>query len=1474
MSKERGGASAPQISGASRGGAGAQILGPAGARGPLGGVVRPGRRRPRGALGFASLALVLAVAPLALSQPGGQPAPAASAVPAAAPTTSAPSATAAPTTAAPGATAAPTTAAPSATAAPTTAAPGVTAPAAPAVQPFAPPMSVGRKQAPPPPPPTPAQLAALAALEKEASAYEKAARDYRSAITRIVQHHYEDRRRRILSSLDREIEIERKGLRDAREEAIRRLEVFVERYSGPNAHPENTPDAMFRLAALYEERARTDNDASEDLSVALLPAIALYKRVIREFPQYRELAGIYYYLGHALNDSVRFPEAQQVWRSLVCHNKYPYPVETDPKDPTRDIVGKLPQDHDNDYWTGWEARHPTPIGSTPGGRALQARKGARGRAPVTEDETAYVDPYTDDCQPIPQKTALGAEPRYVAEVWWQIGDYHFNEIDRAGGPFNYNRAESAYRQSIKYKKPPVHGVAMYKLAWTYFKQQRYETSVRQFIELLRYTDEQEKLTGDPGADFRAEAYTYIAGSLTYLDFVGPGPDEPYVPRNDVLDVETDPRMAEQKMRIAIDRVQDPKLIPQDQKWTVEIYKALALEFKELNQYRNTIEVSEILLKKWPMHRDAPVVQNQIADIYDTLTSQSREGTAERAMNSAKALEARTKLAQYVGTTPWVEANKDDPEAIQTAERLVRGGLRRAAADHTNAGSALVQQALTVGDKETRDPIFERALGEYRLAAQGWAGYLAQDENAPDAYESRYWLADAHHMVVVITVAMDRSPATHEIEQARSSAVGVRDSNEDDKYLQPAAYMVVDTAHQALLDRHKLFQRTSGAEGIEPREKVKIVGEGDQQRVVAEPLPPQVQAAVTARDEYIQRVPPALDAPKNLDLYAFQAADYYFLYGQFAEARKRMEPIYEAQCGKTEFGYKAWERLTTMSNLENNVEQSRKLAEAALTRSCAVSEEQKLKEGDIARPTISRGYYIDAARAFEKAEKMPDGPARVAAWREAAALYKVALEKAPARDEAPEAAMNGAYCYKQVGDYDQAIEMYSLFIKEYGSEENLSKLEKGDPGANPPKNPDPKRYAERVKYLKQAYDALSAAYVLFFNYRSAAETYDTIARNGRFEQAARRDAARNSVLLYANIGERDKMTASRATFMSLNPPPEQKADIDFLVASADLKAWDERGADEGPNRAARTKATQSMEAYYAANKNNPAASGYVVQAAYHASKMRAAGGDPKARDWCKNTMTAFTSFRNSATGDKVKALGSVQADMAAECAYKAIDDRIKAEFDYDTGHHRYEGVIDQVKRAFEADITKANDRYWKELQEVITAYESRPWSVAARARQGSLYDSCRTGLYNARPPGLRLYTDKEEKLLKLAETSDREDLQETADALRQNRREQWRAARERLLNDADKAMVKFYVESVVWAKAWKVRNPAVDLAIQRLAFFTDILGDAKLREWSQGVIDPETKRPFEYKDGLFLRTRPGMTPPLAPDGLPLPLPVVP
>ena len=184
------------------------------------------------------------------------------------------------------------------------------------------PVPTFRPHAPPLPPPTPQQTAALDALRQEAEAYERGARDYKDTITTLVTLHYEEKKKAILGGLDHEIGIEKDELKKARENAIKQLEVFVDRYSGANAQPEATPDAMYRLAALYEERARGDEDPNTDFAITLKPAVALYKRVIREFPKYGELAGIYYFLGHALNDSRRVDEAQQVWRSLVCHNHY------------------------------------------------------------------------------------------------------------------------------------------------------------------------------------------------------------------------------------------------------------------------------------------------------------------------------------------------------------------------------------------------------------------------------------------------------------------------------------------------------------------------------------------------------------------------------------------------------------------------------------------------------------------------------------------------------------------------------------------------------------------------------------------------------------------------------------------------------------------------------------------------------------------------------------------------------------------------------------------------------------------------------------------------------------------------------------------------------------------------------------------------------------------------------------------------
>src|SRR6201999_860239 len=124
-----------------------------------------------------------------------------------------------------------------------------------------------------------------------------------------------------------------------------------------------------------------------------------------------------------------------------------------------------------------------------------AKKGAAAAAPAKatialadQEERKFVDPY-DGCVPLPQKTEPGQDPRYLAEMWWQLGNFHFDQIDPHGGPYNLNRAVSAYDRSMEYKTPPIYGVAMYKQAWTYYKQQRYKTAVDWFVKLLRYADE-------------------------------------------------------------------------------------------------------------------------------------------------------------------------------------------------------------------------------------------------------------------------------------------------------------------------------------------------------------------------------------------------------------------------------------------------------------------------------------------------------------------------------------------------------------------------------------------------------------------------------------------------------------------------------------------------------------------------------------------------------------------------------------------------------------------------------------------------------------------------------------------------------------------------------------------------------------------------------------------------------------------------
>jgi hypothetical protein len=1225
-----------------------------------------------------------------------------------------------------------------------------------------------------------------------------------------------------------------------RDGAIARLEAFVARYSGANADPAATPDAMFRLAALYEERGRADR--RRGLEEGLRPAIALYRSIMDQFPAYEELAGVAYYLGHAYTDAGRLEEGQQAWRSLVCHNRYP--AVSDPSQADKLLVSPLPQDRDPVFWNDWYNRHQMPFDLLGPRQRERGGPGPEGSA----DELAFEDPYSG-CEPLPQKVLPDQEPRYVAEGWWQIGNYHFDQLD-AGGPYSNNRAMSAYEHSMQYHRPPVYGVSLYKAAWTKFKQHRYHAAVDGFIDLLREADKQEAKTGDAGGDLRAEAYTYIASALTYLDFEGPPAGDPTISRSDVLEMEPDALVAEEKMSVAISRVQNPRIVPQDEKWTPEIYKALAQEFVEITQNRNAVAVLELSLARFPLDRDAPKLRDRVATLYEQLARLAPEESAIRPEYVRRALEARTMLAAYVGDTEWTRHNRDDHEAIDQAETLARRGLQSAAAEHTNQARALVGRAQAASDAEDQRRSLELAIEGYHLADTAWSAYIDQDPAAFDSYESRFWLADARYWGVVLQVTLGRTPPEPDVELAREAALDVRDSTEDDRYLQPAAYYLVSMSDQLLKAAHREYVDSGGVHGVAPREAVQFDGSGAERRPVETPLPLEVENAVIDRDGYNESIVFEEDPQRNGPLYAFQAADYYFVYGQFEEARRRFEPMMAEYCGKNEWGYKAWEKLISMSNFESDAARSRELAEGT---SCAFDEATKRAEEAIRKPVRQGVAYLEARDIYDAAEKLPEGEERDAKWRAAAAAYKLALDAAPDRDEAPEAAMNGAYAYKQVGEYDKAIEMYELFISRYGSDEKLAQVRDGDPAAEPPVAPAPEKYEDRVKFLKMAEDALASSYVLFFDYPRAAATFDQISRVPHFAEADRREAARQALTLSASLGDDAGMRRARQNLSALGASPRDLSEADFVIASAALKAYDPGSPATGTNEAARQAAEAAMRAYYDVNARNPNATEFLVEAAYWVAKTKRAARDPREKDWWDTTRQAFEVFRSAAPVKEdgtSSALGSRQAAFAAEAAYVQVDDDLARSFDTDTGHQQYAGSTSDVLSKYREAAGRAQ-KYYDALQRVVEDYASPEWATAAVARQGSLYDSLRTALYDVRPPALQMFDKKTEALLQRAENSDSPELQEQADTVRMRVETAWREARERELDSADQVMVDRYGNAITLARRYNVSNPAVVKAIQRLAFFTDVIGEAKLEQYTTRV------PALEYTPGLFLRLRPGL-----------------
>ena len=532
-------------------------------------------------------------------------------------------------------------------------------------------------------------------LEADFERYSRAVRSYRSSANKVIRYTYEGKRNAIQGKYEPLIQATEDEERNRRLEAIAMFEAFLRKYP---SDPDWSPDAMFRLAELYFERsAERFLTAQDDYQDALDrgedppepptfadygASIELYRRLLTSFPSYRFGDAAMYLLGYCLAEMAQEPEAKQALLGLTCANKF---RPLDPPNFSGPYAGLLPS-------------QPLP------------------------------DPY-ETCEPV----VVASE--FLPEGWTRLGEMHFDSAELP-------EAIGAYRQVVKFEDSPYFDKALYKLAWSFYRDNRFEDAINEFDRLVVWADAQQELGDENAGDLRPEAVQYLAISFSEPDWDG----------------DTLPDLG-----AGLDRFKAFYQGRNDEKHVKEVALAFADILFDTTKYDEAITAYKYILETWPLFLDAPSVQEKIIQAH------------ERNRNLDAAATERERLGTLYGPgSEWYEHNKDEPEATQLADRLAEEALLMSATNvHAQAQGCRAQSADNPGDNAKAD----ECLGLYASAADLYERYLSTYPNSKRAYEFSAFYAD--------TLFYSR-----QFEKAIAAYTDVRGSDLDNKYQEDAAFRII------------------------------------------------------------------------------------------------------------------------------------------------------------------------------------------------------------------------------------------------------------------------------------------------------------------------------------------------------------------------------------------------------------------------------------------------------------------------------------------------------------------------------------------------------------------------------------------------------------------------------------------------------------------------------------------------------------
>jgi len=1042
--------------------------------------------------------------------------------------------------------------------------------------------------------------------------FSEAVQEFRGTARLIIKRAYAEKQKALNDKYEPQIEANEKEAKDRRRDAIAMFEAFLQKYPNDKRW---TPDAMFRLAELYYEKSAED----------FLEADEAYKKAL---------------------DSATPPAGQ--------------PPKVD-YTPTITIYKRLLTEFPN--YRFLDATYYL-LGFCLGEMGEEAQAKQALLALTCSNQYKPLDPPAppppgDD--PYKDCTPVRKDSKFLPEAWTRVGEFHFEAANEL------RLAIAAFRKVLDFKDSPYYDRGLYKLAWSYYRDNNFPEAIRQFDNLVKYADSRKAAGQKVGQDLRPEAIQYLGVSFAETDWNGDA----------IPDAQT-----------SLERINDFYKGREDEPHVREVYQRLGDILFDSTKYPDAIAVYKALLERWPSYTDAPRVQEKIVRSY------------ERDRNLIAAAKEREALGRnYTKGTAWYEKNKDNPEALAVARELAEDALLTAA---TNVHAA-AQACKAKWQENPRDIAkLDECKALYRTAAELYEKYLAAYPNSKRFYEFSAFYADALYY-------------SGQLPQAIAAYQTVRDSQMDNRYQEDSAFRMIK-AYEEIIDQMKKEGKIQDPP---------IPDEKNTKAPVSPIAMPEIYLKYTdAIDWYVQNI-------KNdrIPDLRYAAAVIQLRYHNWPEARKRLGAITQDYCSsKPDIGFKAYDAILQTYFIDYTIEdeeakdcalgQLLTVADQFSASSCGKSPGAAAYLQRIAQIKASVKTTIITKRlqlSMENEEKGTSkelimcrsgqggiaivsgvaGPSATAqngqqgGQNNGAAGTKqppkisteldvgLALDlidvvnSNPKDPGAPTALNNACVIYEKLFQYGQATKCYERLYNDYPDSE----------------------------WGKEALWNASRNHYRFFEFDQAVQGYLQIAENPKFAQSEHR---REALGLAASLLDNDQQYPKAAELYkrysdAITDKPADAAQAYFFACNAYEKAKDT------------ARQSTCLREFIKKFDKQPAAGEYVVQA----YMKQAVIAEKTAKDR-KQVEAAYKKVRDEFVSRNLPP-ATPAAGFAAKADFLIVEEKFKA---FQKKELHFGSKPDQVKKTFDtfaAEAKALNDDYQK-----VWNYKDATWTLAAFLRTGDVY----------------------------------------------------------------------------------------------------------------------------------------------------------